>query len=113
MEKIDKIQSWILFGFSCFYVGTLVINLLMAIFGKAELATWHWPFCAGMIFLTDESLSHRQKCQVAIAYRHIKRASKQVTRKVAKSLLCILRALGSLPALFIQSYKAYIAEEAK
>lgn len=110
-NQINKIQSWILLGFTCFYVGTLFINLIMAIFGMAELATWHWPWCAGVVLLSRASLSIRQRCQIAIAYRHIRKASKQVTRKVAKTLLCILRALRSLPALFIESYRNFRMEE--
>lgn len=112
-NQINKIESRILIGFACIYVGTLFINLIMAIFGMAELAIWHWPWCAGVITLSGASLSTRQRCQIAIKYRHITKASKQVTRKVAKSLLCTLRSLRSLPALFIKSYKAFIAEEAK
>ena len=110
-EKINNIQAWILVGFCGFYVVAMIINAIQAIAGTATLATWHYPFLFGTLCLTRASLSHRQICAALITFKHIRIASKRIIRKVAKTMLCTLRALRSLPALFIESYRNFRMEE--
>ena len=110
-EKINNIQKMLLGVFCVVYFVGLVVNAIQAIAGITQLAVWHYPFLIGTFCLIRDFLSHKQKCAILIALKHIRIASKHIIRKVAITMLCTLRALRSLPALFIQSYRNFSVEE--
>ena len=110
-NKINNIQVLLLGAFCVVYLLGLVVNAIQAIAGTAQLAVWHYPFLFGTFCLVRDSLSQNQKCAILIVLNHIRNASKQIIRKVAINMLCTLRALRSLPALFLESYRTYIEKE--
>ena len=96
-DKINKIQGVILVGFVVFYGGSLAVNAVMAVFGKATLAVWHWP----LFYLTAQfcicQIPEEDRARITAAARH-------VTKGVATTMLFVFRrAVRSLAALFIKS----------
>lgn len=110
-NKINNIQIMLLGAFCVVYLLGLVVNAIQAIAGTAQLAVWHYPFLFGTFCLVRDSLSQNQKCAILIALKRTRVASKHIIRKVAITMLCTLRALRSLPALFIESYRSFRMED--
>lgn len=107
MDKIDKTESVILYGIIAFYFIVLVINAIKAAFGLERLATHHWPLFAGLVLLGWVALAPIQKAKAIVTIRRIIRIGNKVFKKAARTLLCYIRAVGCLPALFIKAAKEF------
>ena len=107
-NKISKIQEGIVIGFIIFYFIILAINAVKAAAGLERLAVHHWPLFAATAFLGWKSLEQATKVRIIITAKRTARASKRVVEKAARTLLCISRAVGCLPALFVKSYKEFM-----
>lgn len=107
-NKISKIQEGIVIGFIIFYFIVLAVNAIKAAAGLERLAVHHWPLFAVTAFLGWKSLEQATKVRIIITAKRTARASKRVVEKTARTLLCISRAVGCLPALFVKSYKEFM-----
>lgn len=107
MNKIDKTESVILYGFITFYFISLVVNAIKAAFGLEKLATHHWPLFAGLTLLGWVALTPAQKARAIVTFKRIFRTARQSTQKTARTLLCYIRAVRCLPALYIKTAKEF------
>lgn len=107
MNKIDKTESVILYGFITFYFISLVVNAIKAAFGLEKLATHHWPLFAGLTLLGWVALTPAQKARAIVTFKRIFRTAAKVAQKTARTLLCYIRAVRCLPALYIKTAKEF------
>lgn len=107
MNKIDKTESVILYGFITFYFISLVANAIKAAFGLEKLATHHWPLFAGLSLLGWAALTSAQKARAIVTFKRIFRTAAKVAQKAARTLLCYIRAVRCLPALYIKTAKEF------
>lgn len=106
-NKVSKIQQAILIGFNTFYFIVLAVNAVKAAAGLERLAVHHWPLFAVTALIGWASLERTAKSRIIITAKRTARASKRVVEKAARTLLCVSRAVGCLPALFVKSYKEF------
>lgn len=111
-DRINKLQSWILVGFTAFYAIALLCNAVRAIFGKATLATHQYFFFALTVFFTLESLTEDQRATIKAGAAAVATVSLRLARKVAKTVRCTVLSLKRMPAAFAQAYRQFSAEEA-
>lgn len=102
-NRNNKLQAGIWIGFSCFMAVALAVNAVMAANGKAPLAWWHYGTLAFGMLMSWESLTAEERARIPLALANAR-------RKAAKTVACILRAVGSLPALFMESYRKFQTE---
>lgn len=107
-NKISKIQQAILIGFIISYFIVLAVNAIKAAAGLERLAVHHWPLFAVTALIGWASLERTAKSRIIITAKRTARASNRVVEKTARTLLCISRAVGCLPALFVKSYKEFM-----
>ena len=96
-NNIDKLQAWILFGFTCFVAISLAVNAIGALLGRANLAWWHYFTLAASSSLTEASLQRDQRIMLKRLFRN---ARKKADGWFYRSYLRILRAVRGLSALF-------------
>ncbi|MBQ9310765.1 MAG: hypothetical protein IJ222_07905 [Bacteroidales bacterium] len=97
-NRINEMQGWLLVGVTCLLAVSLAVNAVMALFGLAGLAWWHWSTLAMVALLTWESLTERQTAAIAA---FMKDARKKAATAVSHTYLHIRRAVRGLSALFI------------
>lgn len=99
-DKINRIQIAILIGFVCTYAIALLVNAFYAVSGKATFAYWHIVPAAALAVYAWNRIPQSTRCRLVDAVA-------MTVKKTARVLLCTMRAVRSLPALFIQSYREY------
>lgn len=113
INKTQKIEALIILAFLAFYGGALFVNAVSSVFGNADLAFWHYPFFAVSWLYAKQTLQEVSFPRAAAVSKRLISASAQFIRLASKRMLCIMKALQTVPSLFLQSYRNLLIEAGK
>lgn len=99
MRKEFKVWS----SMSLVLAGILVGNAVQALEGTAPFAWWHWGTLFMCLMLARLEYSRWERLAMVARLR-------MTWKKAARSFLCIVRAVGCLPALFAKQYNTFRTE---
>lgn len=83
--------------FTLVLAATLVVNAVQALMGQAVFAWWHLGTLLIGVSMTRVHLTDRQLARIVVMFRIFR-------KKAAKTISCIIRAVRSLPAHFVDEY---------